>query len=95
MSKETILNLLSLVQAVCAAGVVACLIWLTPVSAGDKRPVEYRITLYDGGQSICSWVAADVSGNASTGLRFWTDKGTVHIGGTFIIEEVPARTETR
>jgi hypothetical protein len=64
-------------------------------SASPPRPKDYRITLYDGGQVICAWKTADYFNAKGGGIVFNTDKGSVCIRGTYIIEQVPARTEVR
>jgi hypothetical protein len=61
----------------------------------SPRPKDYRITLYDGGQVICAWKTADYFNAKGGGIIFNTDKGSVCIRGTYIIEQVPARTEVR
>jgi hypothetical protein len=63
--------------------------------AASPRPKDYRITLYDGGQVICAWKTADYFNAKGGGIVFNTDKGSVCIRGTYIIEQVPARTEVR
>jgi hypothetical protein len=64
-------------------------------ATSHPRPKDYRITLYDGGQVICAWKTADYFNAKGGGIVFNTDKGSVCIRGTYIIEEVPARTEVR
>jgi hypothetical protein len=65
------------------------------LAASPHRPKDYRITLYDGGQVICAWKTADYFNAKGGGIVFNTDKGSVCIRGTYIIEQVPARTKVR
>jgi hypothetical protein len=63
--------------------------------AASPSPKDYRITLYDGGQVISAWICHDyqfASGGVQLTLR---EGGEVHVRGTLIIEQVPARTEVR
>jgi hypothetical protein len=65
------------------------------LAASQPRPKDYRITLYDGGQVISAWICHDyqfASGGVQLTLR---EGGEVHVRGTLIIEQVPARTEVR
>jgi hypothetical protein len=64
-------------------------------ATSHPRPKDYRITLYDGGQVISAWICHDyqfASGGVQLTLR---EGGEVHVRGTLIIEQVPARTEVR
>jgi hypothetical protein len=71
-------------------------VWLIDAClAFHPSPKDYRITLYDGGQVICAWKTADYFNAKGGGIVFNTDKGSVCIRGTYIIEQVPARTEVR
>lgn len=67
--------------------------------ASEQRSVNYRVTLYDGGQVIDAWICHDYNtgiNGKGQGVRLTLRDGRhVWLRGTLIIEEVPAATEVR
>jgi hypothetical protein len=89
-------NLKAAIAGMIGVAMFPCvLVWGAIICSASPRPKDYRITLYDGGQVICAWKTADYFNAKGGGIVFNTDKGSVCIRGTYIIEQVPARTEVR
>lgn len=93
-----------LIEILFALAIVSALIaarGCTQVVTGEEiralpPPVQYRVTLYDGGHPIDAWIVPNWHQSNSGAFHLTLPNGSsVWIQGTVIIEQQPAPTLTR
>jgi hypothetical protein len=96
VDKKTILNVLGLIQVLCAGGITILLLWLVLcwevkyLSATEPDTKRYSVTVYSGGKAVEFWIVESKPEVSVSNSVVWADGRTI-VGGPVVIQPYKQR----